>query len=182
VRALPIPAAVLALAALETALGAGHAFATTVRVVEIPEHVARSELVVEGRVVGRAQAQADGHELLDWTIAVDRTLHATAGSPREVVVRQLGPSRVVVGDGRLAVGDRVVLFLRRGPHDRFYLTALAQSVFQVLGSGDHAPVARDLSGLALLRQDASGAFVPSPPDASITTLAALRRAVAEASR
>lgn len=153
------------------------ASATTVRALAIGEHVQLSHLVIEGRVVAQTVAQSGGHSFVDSTIAVDRALVGNA--PRELRVRQLGPDRIVVGDGRLEVGDRVVVFLRRGPNDRFYLTALAQSVYQVLGSGDSAPVARDLDGLSLVRFDAQGNLVAAIPEAP-PTLDALRRAIAEA--
>jgi hypothetical protein len=153
------------------------ASATTARALAMAEHVGLSDAVVEGRVVAQTRASADGNAFVDWTIEVDRTHRGAA--PARIRVRQLGPDRVVVGDGRLAIGDHVVLFLRRGPHDRFYFTALAQSVYQVLGSGDAAPVSRDLSGLSLVRADPQGQLVPASPETP-RTLEALRRAIREA--
>lgn len=153
------------------------ASATTARALAMAEHVRLSDLVVEGRVALQSTARADGQSFVDSTIEVDRTLHGAA--PARIRVRQLGPERVVVGDGQLAVGDRVVVFVRRGPHDRFYLTALAQSVYQVLGSGDAAPVARDLDGLSLVQVDAHGRMAPASIP-TLPTLEALRRAIREA--
>jgi hypothetical protein len=155
----------------------GAAWATTARGLGLREHLHGSDVVVEGRVAQQTIAHADGYTFVDSTIVIARTLHGRARG--RIVVRQLGPDRVVVGDGRLAVGERVVVFVRRAPHDRFYLTALAQSVYHVRGSGDRAQVVRQLDELSLVRQDPSGRFVPATLDTP-ATIAELRRAIAEA--
>jgi hypothetical protein len=171
-------------------LVAAPAGATTARALGLEEHVALSAAVVEGRV-GDAQTGRDpatGQPFTDTLVRVERVLHGAA--PAAFRIRQMkgpgaqkGSTFVVVGDGELVAGERVVLFVKHDPDGRYYLTALAQSVYRVKGEGDGAKVERDLEGLVLLEPDAAGRWVSAPPEAGAATLTVreLRSKVLDAS-
>jgi len=177
----------LKLAGLLAALWSTPGFATSVLQIDLEAHVQASTAVVEGRVVGATQHPGEpGTRPFTITeVQVTRVVYGTA--PDVIAVRQMGGTfdgrtGRIVGDGSLQQGERVVLFLREWDDGFWYLTALGQSVYYVLGDGDDAPVERDLSGLDLLEWNPDGG--PRPVDATIDpyldTLSRLEKAVRSA--
>jgi len=166
--------------------------ATTMLQLDLEAHVLRSTAVVEGRVSGRGVevSEQTGRPHTFTRIDVGEVLAGVA--PPALVVRQfggaVGETRTgISGDATLEEGERVVLFLREGaePGDEgfWFLTALGQSAYHVLGEGPDAPVRRDVVGMELVERTPEGGLQPADetPNAEVHTLADLRKAIAAVS-
>ena len=164
-------------ALLCTLLAVSPAWATSVLRVDVPTHLLDSTAVIHGVVGTSSQGQEDsGRPFTDTTVTVERVLWGTA--PATLSVRQpkgtVGDMHFgISGDGALRPGQEVVLFVAEGP-GYFVLAALAQSVFEVQGSG---PTAK-LNGLVFFTRDENGAIVPlQEPRPGPATLGALEAAL-----
>ena len=110
--------------------------ATTMYYLDVPALVEISDVVVAGEVVD-ADVFIGNHDRIttEWTVRVDESLKG--GEFETVRFRQWageldGRVQHIPGDGRLALGDRVVVFLRGDAPDGLFLSALGQSVFHVM--------------------------------------------------
>lgn len=147
----------LAFATLFVALLAGSpALASTVVPLSLAGLTARSDRVIEGRVISVRYAKGPvlSPVVTFTTIRVTRDL---AGSgAQSVVVHQLGGLRRglrsrVVGDPIFHVGEDVVLFLRREPgQSRYVLTALGQATFRIEVVHGRKLAVRDLGGVSFV--------------------------------
>ena len=175
---------ILVLSLLLTLLVASPARATSVLELSVQVHVADSSAVVEATVGAARQTldEASGRPLTHTRLTVTSVLAGAAPVTLElsqwkgtVGDRSYG----FAGDGELTEGTSVLLFLMQA-EGRWWLTALAQSVWELDGRGDDANAVRHLDGLAFFRRDpATGALVPARKgaDAAVSTLGALRSAV-----
>jgi hypothetical protein len=183
-----IPAALFAV----VALWAPRAHATTMLQLDLEEHVLISSAVVEGRVSRQIVrvSEETGRPTTVSQVDVDRVLHGAA--PETLLLRQLGGTlgetrTGISGDATLEAGERVVLFVKQGVEHGdegfWFLTALGQSAYHVLGEGPDAPVRRDILQMDLLYRAPGGTLRPADatPDAHLDTLADLREAIAAAS-
>jgi len=176
----------VALAALVLMIAAP-AQATTVLWFDMASHVADSTAVVEA-TVGSSHQLVDpdlGKPFTYTTVVIEEVLHGRA--PATVQVRQMrgvidGVAHLVPGDGRLREGGRVVLFLTLHADGHWYLTALAQSVWEVKGTSADPSVARDLRDLALMERDAEGRIVTAAEQVDPARLSELKDAIAAAGR
>ncbi|MBW1879870.1 MAG: hypothetical protein JRJ84_16025, partial [Deltaproteobacteria bacterium] len=123
-------------------------------------------------------------------VDVEQVQHGTATAA--LIIRQLGGTlgethTGISGDATLEKGERIVLFVKegveRGDEGFWFLTALGQSAYHVLGEGPDAPVRRNTDGMDLLVRASSGGLQPadSTPDATVDTLTDLRKAIAAVS-
>jgi hypothetical protein len=174
------------LALLCALLAATPAWATSVLRVDVRTHLLDATAVIEG-VVGESRQGLDestGRPFTDTAVAVSRVLWGTAQD--SITVRQpkgtVGDLHFgISGDGELRAGQRVVLFVAKGPGFHV-LAALAQSVFEVHGSGDGATLSQQLDGLAFFTRDERGAIVPlETPVPGPATLGALKAELQAAS-
>jgi len=171
--------------ALTVAVGvvvAGPVHATSVVLLDLETHLADATVVVEG-VVRHQEMTLDartGLPVTDTSIRVDEVVHGTA--PDTVVVRQL---KGTVGDttthfagaGDFVPGSRVLLFLTYG-EGRWWLTALAQSLYEVSGAGADALAVRQLDQLHLFVRDPVLGVVPlEGHEEKATRLSALKARV-----
>jgi hypothetical protein len=144
------------------------AHATVVVPLTREQLVAQSDLVVRATVESHTTAWNQEHTHIVTLTRIAVREYIKGSGPGDLVLRQFGGTvggltEHVPGDGRLAQGQDVVLFLRRGD-GVVYLTALAQSVFFVAAaSGGQTTVARDLSQLTFAHFDASGRMTLGPP-------------------
>jgi len=158
--------------------------ATSVLELTVPQHVADSVAVVEARVVGTRQTvdDATGRPLTHTRVLVLATLAGAAPAAFEISQwkGRVGETEFgFAGDGLLVPGTEVLLFVAQGD-GRYWLTALAQSVWELAGRSDDARAVRQLDGLQFFERDpASGALTPARKGAaaSVSTLGALRAAV-----
>ena len=129
------------------------------------ELVTQSDLVV--RVVAGPQTtrwNEDDKRILTLTrLSVREYLKGTG--PSELTLRQFGGTLQgmtlrVPGDAHLRPGEEAVVFLRRGV-GVVYLTAMAQSVYEVVPTARGPVVRRDLHDVEFVAPDARGALVPS---------------------
>ena len=127
---------VVALVAAFALLAPTQSYATTVYYLDIPALVEISDVIVAGEVVD-SEVFIGNHSRIttEWTIRVDQSLKG--GELTEVRFRQWageldGRVQHVPGDGRVELGQRVVLFLRGDSPDALFLSALGQSVFHVM--------------------------------------------------
>lgn len=173
---------------LVVACSVAPAHATTMLLMSLEDQVAEATAVFEGEVLSAAATwdATRGRPHLDTVVRVDRVLAGTA--PATVQIRQVkgsiqGREVRIAGDGELTPGERVVVLAHRAGDGRWYLVAMAQSVFHVLGDGPEAPVRRDLGGVFLHELSPKGGTVPisSSPLAGVDDLTALRAAIAHAS-
>ncbi len=158
------------------------ASATIARALGLTELVQLSDVVIEGRVATRSLSThpANGRAFRVSLIHVDAVHHGRA--PNAIAVWQIGDGTTsrVVGDPLLEPGERVVVFARRDG-GLYYLTALAQSVWYVRGSGADPVVEQRLDEISLVQTGPGGQLLPAAPAAS-STLSALRAAIAAAGR
>ena len=103
---------------------------------DVPALVEISDVIVAGEVVD-SEVFIGNHSRIttEWTIRVDESLKG--GELTEVRFRQWageldGRVQHVPGDGRIELGQRVVLFLRGDAPDALFLAAMGQSVFHVM--------------------------------------------------
>jgi hypothetical protein len=143
----------------------------------------RSTLVVEARVDAVRSEVRNGDIRTVNTLTVLDTLKGSAASTLQVVQ---GSGRVgdlvktIHGDMELAVGERYVLFLSRRDVE-LHSTLLGWSVFHIDGTGDDAPLQRNLAGLALFSRADDGSLSEATEldlaAATPRTLGELRREV-----
>lgn len=111
------------------------AHAATMYYLDVPALVEVSDVVVLGEVVDAdVFIGTQGRITTEWTVDVTVTLHGDAH--RQVRFRQWtgeldGQVQHIPGDGRVEVGDEVVLFLHGDAPDALFLSALGQSVYHV---------------------------------------------------
>jgi hypothetical protein len=159
----------ITIALLCTASVAG---ATVVVPLTLGEQVARADLIVRARVVAQRSAYVPARgAIMTWTTLEPTEWIVGQPSPSALLVRQLGGHadgmiQSIPGDGHLAPGDDVIVFLERDPveHQTVFLLALAQSVWFV--EGDRAR--RDLSELGFAILGAQGMRTEEPaPEAAV---------------
>lgn len=138
------------------------AHATSMVQVDVVEQALDSTAVVFAEVVSADPSVTPQRSYVDTQVRVLSLL--TGEAPSVLNIRQVGGTHggrtvFVPGDGRLIPGERVVAFIRR-VDGRWYLTAMAQSVWHVEGTGRDAQVHRDFDGVA---------FYERGPDGSVQT-------------
>jgi hypothetical protein len=145
--------------------GGSAAWATTVLLLNMEGHLRDSTAVVDAQVGASIQIidEETGRPFTTTELHVERLLWGEA--PNRLGVRQMRGvvgDRVhrVAGDPELRPGDRVVAFVHRDTDGRWYLTALAQSLYRVVGDGDDAKVERQLGGLQMMAHDTQGRLQP----------------------
>ncbi len=163
---------------------------SVVRALNLDQLIGLSDLVVEGRVgIGHQSNDSPrGRPQTDTTIQIVEVLH---GEPildggGVLQIRQIrglvdGKLVSVVGDPVLKLGDHVILMLRHVA-GRYYLTALAQSVFWIHSSVTPPRIEQRLGGLMRVTELGGGSVRAA--DAPVPTLAQLRKTIrsAEAGR
>jgi hypothetical protein len=163
----------------------------TVMVKLSPEElVSQSDFVV--RVVVGPQStrwNEDQTRILTLTRLTVREYLKGNGAP-ELTLRQFGGTLegmtlTVPGDGHLRPGEEAVLFLRRGV-GVVYLTAMAQSVYEVVPTQQGPVVRRDLHDVEFASPSARGALVPTvapaEPDQNFARFAESVRELARRTR
>lgn len=166
-----LPAAALLLFAL-----GGPARATVVLPLALSDLVDRSDVVARVRVVSTRIVQTPEAPFRATELEV---VEGFAGAqPGETFeIWQRGDGYVfVIGDPWLEPGQEGLVFLRH-VDGRFYLTALAQSWWNIEGQGDELIAQRDLSGLEILHRDVT---VMVPPNQ--ISWSSLRQMVLQACR
>ena len=169
-------------------LATGVAQATTVIQLDLVQHLKDSTAVIEAQVGETAQGidAATGRPFTDTQLRVDRVLFGQA--PDSLAIRQHkgtidGKVHAIIGDGELEPGSNVLLFVMKHTDNRWYLTALAQSVYTIVGSGPDAKVERSLDSLVFMERDAQGRLIPAhPKDEKDLNLGRLRGLISEAAR
>ncbi len=150
--------AALALAAA-VLFGAAEARATIARYLPLEEHLALSSLVVRARVGAHVfKDGADGRPRQETTLQILETFKGRNGAGTRVIVRQMrGPVGegflAIPGDPELREGDEIVVFLRTDGGGVHFLTAMAQSKWDVLRDGEHATLRREIKGTAFYVDD-----------------------------
>lgn len=155
-------------------------FATSALLVSEVEQAALSDAVVVATVTHQAVSRHAewGRAVTASTIAVEQVLLGQA--PEVLTIQQLGGELdgellYIPGDARLAVGHRVVLFLKNDGGD-WFLTAMEQSKYDVVPTIDGETLERELSG-GLFVHDATGHLVEFHGDVisapTVTDLSAL---------
>lgn len=171
--------ALLALAALP-------ARASIVRVVGLPELLARAEVLGVATVESAASSWVDGRIVTDALLRLDDPLRG--GSPGlRVAVRTLGGEvagigQRVFGEPRFQPGERYLVFLERLPDSsRFRPVGMSQGALPVVETAD-GPNVTPAPDLPLLVQPAARASVApwlEAPRPLASVLAELRTALAE---
>ena len=140
------------------------AFATSVVLLDLETHLADSTAVVEA-VVGASESSLDsrtGRPVTDVRVDVKDTVYGE--TPETFRIRQLKGKVGAVevhfpGAGELVTGSRVLLFVVQA-EGHWWLTALAQSVYDVSGEGQGARAVRQLDQLHLFVRDPVLGVVP----------------------
>lgn len=168
-------------------VNASTAHATTVVRLDMRAHLADSTAVLDVRVQDTATVLGkDGRVYTDTRLEVLRQWLGPA--PEVVTVRQAGGTlqgvtHRLLGDGTLQTGERAVVFVRKHIDGRWYLTALAQSVYHVLDDSADPAVVRYLDGLTMVQRDPQGRLAAvSKPIEESATLSQLSDAIARALR
>ncbi len=129
----------------------GSASATLVRELSVQQMTEASDVVARGTVVSQRAVWSGKHIVTLSKVAVSE---CWAGSCEETVtVAQLGGEidgvgMLVSGVARLAVGDELVVFLRKRGSGRMAPVGMAQGAFRVIDGTDTA--LRDLHGLGVV--------------------------------
>ncbi len=150
------------------------------------QHLAQSELVVRV-VVGPAATRWNEDETRILTLTrLEVREYLKGDGPTQLTLRQFGGTLegmtlTVPGDGHLRAGEEAVLFLRRGA-GVVYLTAMAQSVYEVVATPQGPMVHRDLHDVEFAAPNERGALVaseaPEEPDQALGRFTELLRSVA----
>lgn len=139
--------------------------ATVVVDLPLPEHSRRASLVVRGTVEEQhSDWEPEHRRIATFTkIRVLETLSGAAQPSSLIVIRQPGGvvgevGQHVAGTAQFTVGEEVVVLLE--PHRQatteYTLVALAASKYAVKRANGQTKLVRDVSGLTLLKKDASG--------------------------
>ena len=160
--------------------------ATSVIELDLPAHVAESTAVVEA-TVGVPYVtinDANGHPMTHTPLVVTAVLAGAAPERIEITQHKgrVGDRELhLPGDGLLEPGSTVVVFAMHA-EGRWWLTALAQSVWSIDGTDAAATATRQLSSLSFFERDpATGKVVPAHGAVPTrTTLAALRQSITAA--
>ena len=153
--------ALAAAAALLVFIHPAQGSATVVTYADLPDLVELSDVVIRGEVTRRESHfdPAQGRLVTHTTFKVDRRYMGE--TDETVTIEQWGGTNgettsTIPGDADFTVGQEVVVFLRYGPENGLYLTALAQSKFSVHRTGQTPLVSRNLSKLVFLEESADG--------------------------
>lgn len=119
------------------------AHATTMLYASVEDMTDASDVIVFGTISDSRTFEGElGRITTEWTVEVEYTWKGEGAD----VMRfsqwggQIGERvEYIPGDGRVAIGDDVVLFLRHGDDGGLYLTAMGQSVFVVTDEHFVAP-------------------------------------------
>ncbi len=158
-------------------LFAAPARATSVVLLDPVEQAAESTAIVDAVVGDAVQVDDLGHTFTDTDLVVREVLAGAA--PARFRLRQMkgvrpdGARFFVIGDAELAPGERIVAFVRE-VEGRWYLTALAQSVWHVREDGT---VWRDLDGLSLFARTERGVVPADESPSDPETVDELRAAL-----
>lgn len=121
---------------LAAVLSSADAFATLLIDLSLDDLVDRSERVVVGRIASKTTIIVGGRPMTETRVLVEETL----SGPREpeIMVTQIGGvsggiESEVVGDARLALGARMLLFTFVHADGRRYLIGMSQGAFVVEG-------------------------------------------------
>ncbi len=140
------------LALLGLALPAG---ATVVRFLSMEEHIGLSQLIVRVRAgnASTTTSEKDGRPRTDRRYTIVETYKGGYGPGKEIVVRQMRGDTAegmlaIPGDPELREGEEAILFLATDGKGFAYLTALAQSKYNVTRDRSGAWVQRNFDGLA----------------------------------
>lgn len=155
------------LTALLALLAAPGAHATSVVLLDLETHLSESSAVVEA-TVGSQETSIDfesNKPVTDTTLQVVDVVYGDA--PSELSVRQLKGKVGNIelhfpGAGDLVPGSRILVFLVHA-EGHWWLTALAQSVFEVSGKGEDALAVRSLDELHLFIRDPDLGVLPIGP-------------------
>lgn len=117
-------------------LTAGHASATSVEPMDLPELAQRSSGIVHGTVVGAASRWNDDRSLIltDVRVRVDDAVKGSASG--EILVTQpggvIGKLKVEVpGAAAFRIGEEVILFLAPDPSGRLFVNGLDHGRYRV---------------------------------------------------
>jgi hypothetical protein len=137
------------------------ALATTLVRLSLETMGARADLIVQGTVVAEEVTRRGARVYTDTSIGVTSCLRGSCVSA--VTVRQPGGElggrgAVVEGTARFAVGDEVVVFLRRRSDGAFAPVGMVQGVLRVERGADRSVsgYARDLRGVGFAGEDHRG--------------------------
>ena len=153
--------------------------ATTAVYLEVDEHAERSTAVVRATLGEQYYALHPtwGRPTTITKVHVDEVLAGAA--PNAFTIEQIGgvwggEMLHVAGDAELKTGDQVVLFVRDTGDAHWYLTAMEQSLYQVVPSVDGLALERELGDGLLLRAPEGGFKKFEPRNESSLTLDELR--------
>lgn len=169
---------------LFTTLGApGVADATVATYMDTATMVEQSDMIVEAEV----GAQTTGFDK-KYNVATTRTaltVKRVLWAPgvkkgQKLTIEQFGGTyeditTVIHGDAKFQPGEQVIVFLRRGKKDVHYLTAMAQSKYQIKRTGSKIEVHRDFEGLVFYNPGPGQKFrkIEEPPRLHQSLLAEL---------
>ncbi|MEM7436925.1 MAG: hypothetical protein AAF436_17355 [Myxococcota bacterium] len=165
-RTVVLTACALALSGANALGPYGHARASTVEGLSLTELTARADLIVVGEVLWQEAVVSRDGTITTWSrLRVERRLRGDVLLD-EVVVETLGGEvgRIgmqVEGEPGFRVGERVVVFGRRGDRLRARPVGMAQGVMRVRVERGEEFVAPSRAGLILLKRNAQGALVKS---------------------
>jgi hypothetical protein len=146
---LPVPRRLLRSIVVAAALGcAPRVLAAQAYAISVEQLARSSDAVIRGKVVGaRAHSREDGRIFTTYEVRTARVLRGRAPPTARVIVPGgvLGSiGQRVDGAPELAVGEELVLFLRRAGADGFVVAELTQGKFSVAGARARPDLSRVL--------------------------------------
>jgi len=178
---------ILAITVAVGVLAAAPALATSVVLLDLETHLSESTAVVEAVVETKEMLldERTQRPVTDVAVRVTEVVHGDA--PARLTVRQLkgkvgDVELYFAGAGDFVPGARVLLFLTKA-EGRWWLTALAQSLFEVSGEGEDALAVRHLDQLHLFFRDPDlGVFPLEGHEEAPAKLSALKARVRATSK
>ena len=137
-------------------LASSVAWATVAKYMDLSALVERSDAIAHGVVVGQASFLDEERDLVltRTTLQIDRSY---MGETSPIIqIQQIGGEfgdRVtkITGDASFTPGEEVIVFMKSGGGDLYYLTSMAQAKYGVTREGGAIKVTRDISEIAFIK-------------------------------
>lgn len=157
----------VAVCALLTALAASPAAASVAEALGLTDLVHRADEVALTTTVSRQSRWENGEILTDVTLRVNESYKGAAQPGDQVVVTHLGGSvgrigMTYAGMPSFPVGERALVFARRGKGHALGLVGMSQGVMRVRRQNGQDMVLPGAAGMTLVQRAPTGALLAAP--------------------
>ena len=143
------------------------ATASVVRALDLEELTRKADCIAVAQVIHTEVVLNADRTISTWTrLRVQTRLRGDAAMNEEIIVETLGGQigdigMQVEGEPSFVMGERVVVFARKGQHTNLRAIGMGQGVFRIRSQGSIETVAPSRHGMRLVRRNDTGVLEKS---------------------